>query len=316
MNFTLVVPVYKNESNISPLVSAIVKINEEMMGAIQAVFVVDGSPDRSLETLHACILKSDLTAHIVSHSRNFGSFAAIKTGLQYVESEYYAVMAADLQEPPELVIKFFKKLQHGKCDIVIGERVAREDPLASKIFSKLFWILYKKYVVNEMPVSGVDVFGCNKRFRDSLLRLGESRSSLVAQLFWIGFEREYIPYTRAKRSIGRSSWTFKKKLDYMLDSVFSFTDLPLRLLTSIGLIGTLVSGLVATIVLIFALLGLISVPGYSAIMIAIAFFSALNLLAGSIVGNYVWRTYENTKMRPYAITSNIIKYKNGVVVND
>ena len=147
----------------------------------------------------------------------------------------------------------------------------------------------------------MDVFACNRVFRDHLVRLDESHSSLVALLFWMGFRRKEVGYVRQARQLGKSAWTFKKKYVYFKDSVFSFTDTPIKLLTWIGMSGIAFSVLMAFVVLLSRFSGWVSVPGYSATVLTIIFFGALNLLGLGIIGTYSWRTYENTKRRPSAL---------------
>jgi glycosyltransferase involved in cell wall biosynthesis len=226
---------------------------------------------------------------------------AIRTGLQHGVGDRFAVMAADLQEPPELVLEMNKKLQDESLDIVVGVREAREDPGFSKLSSTLFWWTYRKFVLPEIPPGGVDMFACNKQARDTLLTLEECHSSLVSQLFWIGFRRGTVTYKRLKREHGKSAWTLRKKINYLMDSIFSFTDLPIRVLVRLGATGTLLASLYGFFVLISKMLGFISLPGYSTTIFLICFFASLNTLGIGIVGSYAWRTYENTKKRPLSI---------------
>ena len=146
-------------------------------------------------------------------------------------------MAADLQEPPELVLRMDGVLRGGDVDVVIGVREARNDPLMSRLPARIFWGLYRRYVVHDIPAGGVDVFGCNGFFRNTLLQLQESHSSLIAQIFWLGFRRQTVSYVRQERQHGTSAWTLQKKIKYLMDSVFAFTDLPIRLLIRIGALG-------------------------------------------------------------------------------
>jgi hypothetical protein len=164
-----------------------------------------------------------------------------------------------------------------------------------------FTALYRRYVVPDMPSGGVDVFGCNRAFRDTLLQLQESHSSLVAQIFWLGFRRRTLSYVRQARTHGKSAWTLRKKVNYMMDSVFAFTDLPIRLLIRAGAFGATVAAIIGIAVTVARLADLIAVPGYAMTAILIVFFSALNLLSLGIVGSYAWRAYENSKARPLAI---------------
>jgi len=313
MKYSIVIPVYKNAESISRLISVLTEINNVLLNRLEVVFVVDGSPDDSYHLICKGVKEAAFNAQVLGHSRNFGSFAAIRTGLINAKGQYFGVMAADLQEPPELLLSFFDALDKDEADVVIGTRIARQDPWTSRIASSFFWGVYKKIVVKDMPRGGVDIFGCNLVFRNQLLQLEESRSSLVALIFWLGFRRKFIAYERLERIEGTSSWTFSKKIDYMLDSIFAFTDYPIRLLIRIGVIGTLSSAILGLAVLSSALLGRINVPGYAATILIVLFFGMLNLLGLGLVGMYAWRGYENSKQRPLAIVA--MNFENGLIQN-
>lgn len=300
MKFSVVIPVYKNEASIPRLLEALSNMSRQLDGEMEAVFVVDGSPDQSFGLLRAALNRLEFPAQLLAHSRNFGSFPAIRTGLAAARGDYFGVMAADLQEPSELLIAFFKALALDECDVAIGTRTGRNDPYASRLASGLFWRLYRRLVVHDMPEGGVDVFGCNRIFRDQLLKLEESRSSLIALIFWLGFRRKLVSYERLVRQEGKSSWTFRKKVDYMMDSIFAFTDYPIRLLIRIGVVGCMLSVVLGVLVFAAHLSGRITVPGYAATMLVVLFFGMLNLLALGLVGTYAWRGYENSKRRPLA----------------
>ena len=212
-------------------------------------------------------------------------------------------MAADLQEPPELIVEFARRLAVGDCDVVIGQRTGRADPLLSRLLSGAFWKFYRALIQPEIPAGGVDVFGCSRAVRDQLVALSESNSSLVGLLFWIGFRRAAVPYVRRERQAGKSAWTFRKKLLYLMDSVFSFTDLPIKLLLRVGALGLLLSIGLSIAVLTASLLGTIPVPGYAATVLTVTFFGALNCFGLGVIGGYVWRTFENTKSRPNFIVA-------------
>jgi len=303
MKYSIVIPVYKNEQSIPRLLQALAGMNDALDGEMEAVFVVDGSPDRSYELLNNALGMLGMPAQLLAHSRNFGSFPAIRTGLMHARGDYFGVMAADLQEPPELAVSFFKSLAADECDVVIGTRQVRDDPFFSRLSSALFWRFYRMLVVKDMPEGGVDVFGCNRTFRDQLLKLEESRSSLIALVFWLGFRRKCVGYSRQVRLEGKSAWTFRKKLDYMMDSVFAFTDYPIRLLTRIGMFGVLGSLFFGAVVLVARLSGAIQVPGYAALILTTVLLGAMNLFGLGLIGTYAWRAYENSKRRPLAIVA-------------
>lgn len=306
--YSLIIPVYKNAKFIPELLESIKDININLKNQLEIIFVIDGNPENEFEILKEQLKKYSFKSQLISHSRNFGSFAAIKTGLENATGDYFSIMAADMQEPPKLVIKIFKKLSENKSNIIIGNRIARKDNKINNIFSNIFWNIYKKYIQNDIPKGGVDIFGCDKTVRDTLINLKENNSSLVGLLYWIGFKKEYINYTRIKRKYGKSAWDFKRKMKYMTDSIFAFSDLPIKILINLGLVGISVSLILSIIVLISKLIGSITVPGYTATLLIVSFFSSINLLCFGIIGLYIWRAFENTKNRPNTIIMNKITY--------
>ena len=303
--YSVVIPVYKNEGYVGQLIEAFEALAAAALDrfgvTMEFLFVVDGSPDRSLELLREALPNARFASQLLSHSRNFGSFAAIRSGLQAGTGAYFGVIAADLQEPPELLLDFLAPMLTATADVAIGRRETRDDPRASQINANLFWAIYRRFVIPEVPPGGVDVFGCTRAVRDHLLSFTEAGSSLIGQLFWVGYRRLEIPYARRARTIGVSAWTFRKKLRYMMDSIFAFTDLPVRVLMLLGMLGLMVSIPLSSAVLILHMADVIKVPGYAATMLAILFFGAVNMLSIGIVGSYAARAYENTKMRPLAI---------------
>ncbi len=300
---SLVVPVYGNESSIVALVEAIEHITDQISGEMETIFVVDGSPDESYRRLLEALRGGTLRAKVVEHSRNFGSFAAIRTGMKLAQGKYIAVMAADLQEPPELVIEFLGRLASGDVDVVAGQRVTREDKGAWA--SKLYWSLYRRFVFPEIPSAGVDVFACTAAVRDVVCSLEAVHTSLVAQLFWVGFRRELVPYDRRPRP-GKSGWTLRRKVRYLSDSVFAFTDMPVRVLWTTGVLGLVLGVIVGILVLAARALGAITVPGYAPTVLVIVFFGSLNLIGLGIIGSYVWRAYDTVKGRPGAIVRHVV----------
>jgi len=298
---SVVIPVYRNAETITTLVAELVRLQSRLAEPLEAIFVVDGSPDESFLLLREAVRRTGLRGELVLLSRNFGSFAAIRHGLSLASGHYCAVMSADLQEPVELVEQFFEVLGRGDVDIVLGRRRGRQDPLATRWSSGLFWWCYRRLVQPDMPSGGADVFGCTRQVRDVLLQLPDTHSSLVGQLIWIGFRRQLVDYVRQPRRAGKSAWTLRKKIDYMLNSIFSFTNLPITVLACVGSLGIVVSIVLSVIVYAAWLAGRIPIVGYTPLMLGLLFSTSAILLGLGIVGIYIWRVFENTKQRPRAI---------------
>ncbi len=298
---TIIVPVFRNAGQIPALLERLAGLHKTVPGGIEAVLVVDGSPDDSHTQLQAALPDQPFPSQLLSLSRNFGSFAAIRVGLQAAEGRYFAVMAADLQEPAELVIDMLAALRADRADVVVGTRASRRDPLPSRLAARLFWSLNRRLVEGDIPSGGVDVFGCNRAFREQLLQFSETHSSLIGQLFWLGFRRLEIPYDRQASLADNSGWSLGAKFKYFLDSLFAFTDVPIRAFILLGLLGLLISLMLLVVIVIARLSGAIEVPGYAATVTIIVFFSGLNLFGLGVIGSYVWRAYENTKQRPLAV---------------
>lgn len=301
MKYSLVIPVYKNEMNIDDLLAAI-RDNFGAYGAeFETVFVVDGSPDKSWQLLHDALPNQPFASRLIALSRNFGSFAAIRAGIEFAQGDFIACMAADLQEPPELVQEFYQELERGECDVVFGARSSRNDPAFSHIFSSIYWALYKKFVIPDIPKGGVDIFACNKTVRDSIISLTEQNTSFIAQLYWVGYKRKVVFYERRERLKGKSAWTFRKKLSYLLNSIFSITDLPLRILMWTGVLGIIFSFAFSAYLLAAKYLGWLNVPGYATILIVVMMFGSFLIFTQGIIGYYLWRAVENTKNRPVTL---------------
>jgi glycosyltransferase involved in cell wall biosynthesis len=295
---SLVIPIYNNEESLPRLFREVGALVDRVPGGLEVVFVVDGSPDGSLRHLREHLPSWGVQTQLIELSRNFGSFAAIAAGLRHGSGEYFAVIAADLQEPPELALTFHELMAGGRADVAFGHRIKRTDPWRSQVMSGLFWKLYRRYVMPDMPVGGIDVFGCTREVRDRLLELKEVNTNLIALLLWLGFRRAFVPYERRRRQEGRSAWTAGKKMRYALDSIFSFTDLPIRILLTLGAGATLASALAGLTVLGCWWFGLIPVLGYTPLMLAITSLGGLVALGLGIVGQYLWLSLQNTRNRP------------------
>jgi polyisoprenyl-phosphate glycosyltransferase len=302
INQSLIVPIFKNEANIPSLLAALEELSRDVGDGFEVVMVVDGSPDRSYALLAEALPQQRYPAQLLALSRNFGSFAAIRCGLSYARGQYFAVMAADLQEPPSLVHDFFDCLKKDAADVVFGQRMGRTDGKGA-VLSNIYWGFYRRFVMPGIPSGGVDIFGCNELVRESLLQMRELNTSLIGQLFWIGYRRCFIPYHRRARQEGKSAWKLSRKLRYLLDSFFSFSDLPIILLLSLGLLGLLTSIILGAFVLLAWLFGGITTPGYTPIVLILLGLGSIIIMGQGILGGYLWRTLQNTTNRPIVLVA-------------
>jgi len=300
---SIIIPLYRSEGNLPLLFSEMERIAGLAPVEVELVFVDDGSPDESGAMVERKLPELAVKAQLIRLSRNFGSFAAITAGFAHASGDYCVALAADLQEPPELALEFLAKMRAGRADIVFGQRSGREDPVMSRLASNVFWGLYRRLVNPEIPPGGVDVFGCTRAVRDQICAMKEVETSLVALLFWVGFRREFVPYRRRQRESGKSAWTIRKKARYLVNSVFSFTDLPIKLLLGVGTLGMALAVLGAITVLAAKLSGAIGVPGYAATVLTILFFGGLTSAGLGIIGEYLWLCLQNARQRPLYIVA-------------
>lgn len=303
IRYSIIVPVYGNRDSIAELVERLVALGAARAKSLETVFVVDGSPDDSLAILRAELADCPMPAQLVSLSRNFGSFSAIRAGLSVARGDFIAVMAADLQEPPEVIDAFFTSLEAGECDIALGQRTERADPVAASLSARWYWWAYRRFVNREIPPGGIDIFGCTREVAARISEFPETHTSLIGLLYWMGFRRRYFPYARQLRRHGKSGWTFRRKVGYLLDSIYAFTDLPILVLQAIGLLGIIGSSVFGIVVFLAWLTGHIGEPGYTPLMIVLLASTSAILFALGVVGSYVSRAYENTKRRPVSLVA-------------
>jgi glycosyltransferase involved in cell wall biosynthesis len=295
---SLVIPVYRNEENLPRLLMELETFASSFGDPLEVVFVVDGSPDASLRILQERLPRWPVRSQLVELSRNFGSFAAIAAGMRAARGEYMAALSADLQEPLSLVREFHRLMAAGDADVVFGHRTGRADARSSSVMSDLFWRLYRRFVVPDMPKGGVDMFGCTRAVRDVFTGMKEVNTNLIALLLWLGFRRAFVPYERQARLEGKSAWTFSRKMRYAIDSVFAFTDLPIRALLVMGTVGTALAIVAGVTVFIGWATGHVPVLGYTPLMLVITFFGGLTALGLGITGQYLWLTLQNSRGRP------------------
>jgi glycosyltransferase involved in cell wall biosynthesis len=299
---SIVVPVYKNEGSIEHLLNRISEISGAVTGSVEAVFVVDGSPDKSLEVLRSSLPRDGFDAKVLLLSRNFGAFSAIRAGLREARGEATVVMAADLQEPTSLILDMLGIVQRDEADVAVGVRQSRKDGVVSRTLSAVFWKVFNRVSSLELPRGGVDIFALSRSACETLNSFEESSTSLIGLIYWMGFRRQEVPYHRVERQVGKSSWSLQKRINYAKDSITAFSEFPLSVFLWSGVIGAVVS-------LVFAFIGAFQYiftsdhQSQREITAIGLLFVASYLMAGlGIIGTYLWRLAENVRNRPDSIT--------------
>ena len=297
MRISLVIPVYFNQDNLRPLYADIEKklfVHEEYEWEI--IMVNDGSKDDSYAVMKE-LARKDSRVKIYSLSRNFGSHAAILCGLSKATGNCAVVKAADLQEPTELVLEMVESWNKGN-NVVLAVRSDRQEKKSQTVFANMYYWLTRKTALPEMPKGGFDVYLLDAKVINVLMQLDEKNSALTGQILWSGFRTDKVYYTRLEREIGKSRWTLKKKIRLVADTLFSFSTLPITVVSLIGTFSCIGAVIWALLVLIFKLMGIITVSGWTTLFMFNLFSFGIIMLTLGILGNYLWRTFDASRNRP------------------
>ena len=297
MKVSLVIPVYYNEDNLRPLYTDIKnKFIEKIDYEYEIVMVNDGSEDRSYEVMKE-LASQDENIKIISLSRNFGSHSAILCGISNCTGDCAVIKAADLQEPTELIIEMVESWRQGN-NVVLAVREGRDEKKSQTFFSNFYYKLVQKTALPQMPDQGFDVYLIDRKVITVLESLDERNSALTGQILWSGFKTGKVYYRRLAREIGTSKWTFKKKVRLVMDTLFSFTSLPITIVLNVGalsIFGALIWGIV---VLVSKIVGSIDVSGWTTLFIFNLFSFGIIMMTLGILGEYLWRTFDASRNRP------------------
>ena len=298
---SIVVPVYYNEESLPLLFGELLKIENNLLEKgmeMELIFVDDGSGDNSLGELLK-IKKQRANTQVIKLTRNFGAVHASKTGFRFVTGDCFLTLAADLQDPPELILQMVEKWQAG-AKYVVAARSDRDDPLGSKIFSFIYYRLVRHLVVPGYPDGGYDVALMDKEI---LPYLQKSSKNMFTPLlaYWLGFEPVILLYKRRRRKHGQSRWNFSKKLTTAIDAIFGFSFAPIRFLSLVGLFVSLFSFGYAVWIVINAILGNTDVRGFATIVALIAFLQGIGIFMLGVIGEYIWRIFDEVNQRPETV---------------
>lgn len=297
MKVSLVIPVYYNEYNLRPLYADIKekfisKINYEY----EIVMVNDGSKDRSWEVMKE-LSEEDKNIKIISLSRNFGSHSAILCGISHCTGDCAVIKAADLQEPTELILEMVESWEKGN-NVVLAVREGRDESRKQAFFANFYYKLVQKTALPQMPDQGFDVYLIDRKVITVLENLDEKNSALTGQILWSGFKTDKVYYHRLAREIGEGRWTLKKKIRLVMDTLFSFTSLPITIVLYVGVFSMAVAVIWALVVLVARLTGNIDVSGWTTLFIFNLFSFGVTMMTLGILGEYLWRTFDASRKRP------------------
>lgn len=302
---SIVVPVYHNASSLRDLLARFQKVAERLTEDFEFIFVDDGSRDESYSVIED-LARMDTRVRGVKLARNFGSDAASTAGIAHARGDAIVALSADLQDPPELIIDMLDKWREG-YRVVLAARRERDDPWLGKQLSHLFWKLFRKYAIPNMPEKGCDYVLIDRLLLNSLADLHEVGGGL-ALILWTGFKPAIVHYDRAKRDqkYGRSMWTWTKKITYLIDSFVRFSHMPIRAASLIGFIFAILGMAYACILVYSRLVYAIDIQGWTSLMVVVLVVSGVQLIMVGILGEYVVRTLEATRRRPPYIIEKVV----------
>jgi dolichol-phosphate mannosyltransferase len=294
---SFVIPVYRNERAVTLTYQKIKgALASDLPGyAYEFVFVDDGSDDGSLDELLR-LRDGDPHVRIISFTRNFGQMAAILAGLKGATGDLVLHLSADLQDPVELIPRMVRDYEGGS-ELVIGHRAEREDKWTSRLTSRLFYSIIR-LSFPQLPAGGFDYVLMARRVVDSFNSMEVRNRFFQGDLLWMGYKTTFIPYTRAKRTIGRSQYTFAKRLKNSLDAILDSSYLPIRFISGAGALVALIGFLYALDIAYWRFTHDVPFPGQAPIMILILFIGGVLMLMLGIIGEYVWRIYDEVKKKP------------------
>lgn len=297
MKLSVIVPVYFNEKNLHPLYSTLKsEIFDKLECEYELIFVDDGSKDKSYDVICE-IANADKNIRKVKLSRNFGSHAAILAGLSVAKGDAITSISADLQDPPEIILRMLEKWKEGN-KVVLAVRSDRKEGFISKAFSKLYYSIMRKIALKNMPKGGFDCFMISSQVAQVINGMEEKNTSLMGQVLWCGFKSEIITYVRQKREIGKSRWTLSKKIKLAIDSILSFSYFPVRFISTVGALFFIGSVIWAIVILVLKITNNIVVEGWTTLIIVNLFSFGVIMLTLGILGEYIWRAFDAARKRP------------------
>lgn len=298
-----IIACYKDEKAIPIMHKRLSAVFKKIKVDYEIIFVNDGSPDDTEEILRN-LAKKDKHVVGVNHSRNFSSQMAFTSGMDIATGNCVVFLDGDLQDPPEMIEKFYWKWIEG-YDIIYGIRVKREAPLYMAILYKLFYRVFHKLSYVKIPLDAGDFSLIDRRVVEVLKEFPERDRFLRGLRAWVGFKQTGIPYKRPERMFGKTTNSLLKNLNWATKGIFSFSYVPLQFLALLSSLIFIFASLFIIVLVILKLLNPEIPHGITSILVAILFFGALQLLGISILGEYMGKIFEEVKGRPKYVVKSV-----------
>lgn len=296
---TMVVPAYNEEEALPIFYEEAYRVEEELPGVeIEYLFIDDGSSDKTLKVLRS-LHKKDARVRYVSFSRNFGKEAAIYAGLQNATGDYVAILDADLQDPPSLLPEMLQAIEEEGYDCVGSRRVTRKgEPPIRSFFARMFYRIMNKISSADIVDGARDFQLMNRKVVNAILSMGEYNRFSKGIFGWVGFRKKWLEYENIERSAGETKWSFWKLFLYALDGIVAFSTAPLVMASVMGMIFCLVAFVAIIFIIVRTVLFGDPTSGWPSMVCIIMFIAGVQLLCMGILGQYMAKTYLETKKRP------------------
>ncbi len=300
---SVVVPVYNNAGSLEETCKRVLGLFDRLQLQVELIFVNDGSSDDSMQELLR-IHGGNGRVKVLDFSRNFGQIPAIAAGVRHSKGDVVISVSADLQDPIDLMENMIQHHRDGK-DIVIAYREARQEGFIKKLTSRIYFSMVRYHVKKDIPTGGFDYFLLSRSAADALNLINDRIRGLHFDILSLGFEVTYVPYERQKREHGKSQYSFFKRLNDFINAFISISYLPIRMIMWVGFSFALIGFLYAISITYAWLKGYVPFEGWAPIMVLILITGGLTMMMLGIIGEYIWRIYEETKERPRYIIKKI-----------
>jgi len=300
MKISVVVPCYNEQEAVDIFYNEICRVSDSMEEDFEFLFVNDGSKDGTLEKIKN--LCEDSRVKYISFARNFGKEAAMYAGLEKASGDYIAVMDIDLQDPPELLPEMLKKIREG-CDCVATRRVTRKgEPALRSFFARMFCKMIYNFSDVEIVDGARDYRLMTAQMRDAIISMKEKNRFSKGIFSWVGFDTRWLEYENVERSAGETKWSFWKLFKYSIEGIVAFSTFPLVLASLMGILFFLFACAMIIFIIVRTLVFGDPVAGWPSLVCIMFFIGGVQLLCFGIMGQYLSRTYLETKNRPIYVT--------------